>query len=488
MMRVYQISFPTRLALTYTAFFAVVLALLTAGVFLTTRQVLRDELEQHLRASANLINADFDTSNASLQRFFDSPEFLLQALPPSVAGLDAPGLYAQAVAPNGVVVATSATLESHPIPLDPASRTAALAGQMQFIETTIDGTAALMLVRPLTDDQQARGVLVMARSLGEIERTLTAVTWSLVVMSLLALLVAAQGGAWLTRQALRPIDEVARTARQIVHASDLARRVPVTSGSDAMAQLTGTINELLGRLEQLFTAQQRFVADVSHELRTPLAAMRSTLEVLRRGAASDPKMLAESLADLESEAQRLGSMANDLLLLARTELNANIARQPVALDELVLEVARDLRSLAEGVRLIPQFSEQVEVVGDRDRLKQALLNLVMNAIQHTPVGGSVRISLERTDAQVRLSVRDTGEGIPSGDLPHMFERYYRVNRDRSRATGGAGLGLAIVKWVADAHGGEVHVESAVGAGSCFTLALPYNSDARDTLEEAALVG
>jgi signal transduction histidine kinase len=471
-MRIQPLPFPIRLAVGYTGFFAVVLIVLTVGILLTVRQVLRDELERHLQTSAQLINADFDTRNVPLQNFFDSSSFLLRALPPSVAGLDTPGLYAQAVSPEGVVVAASASLENNLIPLDTTLHAAALAGQPQVVETYVDGSAALMLVRPLTDDQRPRGVLMIARSTGEIERTLTAVGWSLAVVSVIALVAAAQGGIWLTQRALRPVDEVARTARQIVYASDLARRVPQATSDDAMAELTGTINELLARLEQLFTAQQRFVADVSHELRTPLTAMRSTLEVLRRGAAADPKMLSESLTDLEAEALRLGRMANDLVLLARADLGVQMVRQRVALDELVLEVTRELHSLAGGVRLVPVFAEQIELEGDRDRLKQALLNLVVNALQHTAPGGTVWLMLSRSSDAVHLTVRDTGAGIPPVDLPHIFERFYRVDPDRSRATGGAGLGLSIARWVAEAHGGSIVVESVIGEGSTFTLHLP----------------
>jgi signal transduction histidine kinase len=293
-----------------------------------------------------------------------------------------------------------------------------------------------------------------------------------------------RGGAWLAERALSPVGEIARTAQQIVRAEDLAQRVPAGPADDELGQLAATINEMLERLEGLFTAQRRFVADVSHELRTPLTAMRGNLELLRRGVARDPAALDESLGAMEREVNRLVRLAGDLLLLAQAEAGLSLRREPVALDELVLEVVRELRPLADGVALTPEIAEQIEAMGDRDRLKQALLNVVVNALQHTPPGGSVRIALDRTSEQARLRVSDTGAGIAPEDLRRVFDRFYRVDKARSRGTGGAGLGLAIVKWIVEAHGGGVEVASVPGQGSTFILRLPVSQLARSSAPPA----
>src|SRR4029079_17275482 len=221
----------------------------------------------------------------------------------------------------------------------------------------------------------------------------------------------ARGGAWLTRAAFKPIDEVTRTAQSIVRAEDLSRRVPVPLAQDELQRLTVTVNDLLARLEGLFSAQRRFVADVSHELRTPLAAMQGNLEVLERGAARDPELLAESLADMRREVARLIRMANDLLLLAQSEVGVQRRGEPIELDTLLLEVHRELRPLANGVQLQLGHEDQVIVRGDRDRIKQALLNLGINALQHTRPGGIVTLSLSRTADSAALTVTDSGAGI-----------------------------------------------------------------------------
>jgi len=218
------------------------------------------------------------------------------------------------------------------------------------------------------------------------------------------------------------------------------------------------------------------VADVSHELRTPLAAMQGNLEVLDRGAARDPELLAESLADMRREVARLIRMANDLLLLAQSEAGVQLRDEPIELDTLLLEVHRDLRPLAGDVQLRLGHEDQIVVQGDRDRIKQALLNLGINALQHTPSGGTVTLGLTRQDDYAVLTVSDSGNGIAANDLPYIFDRFYRADRSRSRHQGGAGLGLAIVKWVAEAHNGRVEVTSAPGTGSQFSLLLPLKID------------
>jgi signal transduction histidine kinase len=305
-----------------------------------------------------------------------------------------------------------------------------------------------------------------------VEETLTSLLYILLGGGAIALVATSFGAAMLSRTALSPIDQVVSTAQGIVRAEDLGQRVPVPRSHDELQRLTITMNELLARLEALFTAQQRLVADVSHELRTPLAAMRGNLEVLERGAHRDPALLTESLADMQQETSRMIRMVNDLLLLAQSEARAQTSTALVELDTLLLEVHRELRALAGGVTLHIGAEDQVIIQGDRDRIKQALLNLGVNAIQHTPAGGSVTLGLEQCADFARISVIDTGSGIAPEDLPLIFKRFYRADRSRSRSGGGAGLGLAIVQHVAEIHGGRVAVESAPGKGSTFTMWLP----------------
>ncbi|MBI3741500.1 MAG: HAMP domain-containing protein, partial [Chloroflexi bacterium] len=265
-------------------------------------------------------------------------------------------------------------------------------------------------------------------------------------------------------------DHITQTARDISRAGDLARRIETKQTRDEVGRLAGTFNEMLTRIEELFRAQQRFVADVSHELRSPLTAIRGNLDLLRR----DDSNQAHALADIDSESARMQRLVNDLLLLAQADAGFQFRRDLIELDTIVLEIYRQTRVLAteRGVNVALGNEDQAQIIGDADRIKQMLLNLADNAIKYTSRGGTVTLSLERDAEWVRVLVADTGQGIPAQNIAHIFDRFYRVDADRSREKGGAGLGLAIAKWIAEAHGGKIIVESQVGKGSTFTVCLP----------------
>lgn len=462
----------TRLAITFVAFFAVALIALEVGAFLVVRQTLINSIDNELRLGAELLQKDFAQSNQTLLGYARGNKWVLVLNQPSVGNFERTNIYAQVFEQNGQLVASSPNLPLA-LEIEPDLFQRALNGEpvVQTI-TTPEGYSVRELLMPLQFRNQVIGVLQMARPMFETERALRVLLWVLLVAGVIVLAAAARGGVWLTRAALRPIDQITATAQSIVRAEDLSRRVPVPEPADELQRLTVTINELLARMEAMFVAQRRFVADVSHELRTPLAAMQGNLEVLSRGAARDPQLLQESLTDMRSEVNRLIRMVNDLLLLTQSEAGLQLRHEPVELDSLIFEVHRELRPLAGGLQLRIGAIDQVVIYGDRDRLKQALLNLTVNALQHTPAGGTVTLNLGQEGGTAWMQVRDTGIGIEPENLPFIFDRFYRAERSRSRAVGGAGLGLAIVKWIAEAHGGTIEVESTPHVGSCFTLRLP----------------
>jgi signal transduction histidine kinase len=250
-----------------------------------------------------------------------------------------------------------------------------------------------------------------------------------------------------------------------------------------VGQLAGAFNEMLERLESIFRAQRRFVADVSHELRTPLTTIRGNVDLLRRIGGTD----SESLCAIQKETDRMTRLVGDLLLLAQADAgHLPIAREPVLIDAVMAEIAHQTRVLVENrLQVIldcPQLEgdEPLIVRGDADRLKQLLLNLADNAIKYTPDGGQVFLCLSQTDGWVRLTVADTGSGIPPEDLPHIFDRFYRAEKSRWRKPSpseespgvGVGLGLSIAHWIAAAHGGHIEVQSERGKGSAFHVWLP----------------
>lgn len=316
------------------------------------------------------------------------------------------------------------------------------------------------------------GYLQLGSSLETVDQARRILLFVLGGGGLVAVVVAALVGMTTAQTALRPLGQVTETALQITRADDLSRRIPLTSPrTGEVGQLILAFNDTLERLENLFETQRRFLADVSHELRTPLTAIRGNVDLIRRMGEPD----AESLEAITSEVDRMTRMVQDLLLLAQAESGKlPMAREIVELDTLLLEVYKQGKVLAQDrleVRLGRE--DQARVVGDRDRLKQMLLNLVGNAIAYTPSGGQVTLGLTCVSDYARVTVSDTGPGIPQEELPHIFERFYRIDKSRRRLEGGgAGLGLSIAYWIARSHQGRIEVASEVGKGTTFSVWLP----------------
>jgi signal transduction histidine kinase len=279
---------------------------------------------------------------------------------------------------------------------------------------------------------------------------------------------------WLgTGQVLTPLEKVTLAAMNITNADDLSRRIP-NPGKDKneIGLLIDAFNQTLDRLEYLFNRQKRFMADVSHELRTPLTVIKGNVGLLRMMKEPDE----ESLASIETEVDRLTRMVGDLLLLAQAEagkLELNL--QPVELDTVLLEVLQQAKILA-GNRITIKLTEidQIQITGDRDRLKQVFINLLANAVKYTPQGGTVYLAIKKVGDQAQTVIEDTGPGIPAKDLPHIFERFYRGDKARTRSADGSsfGLGLSIAYWIIKNHNGRIEVKSKEGSGTTFSVWLP----------------
>jgi two-component system OmpR family sensor kinase len=326
-----------------------------------------------------------------------------------------------------------------------------------------------VITRPAED---VLGYLQLASSMAEVEFVRESLLYGLGAGGTLALLVAGLIGYIAAGAALSPLEEVTSTALQITRADDLSRRIPIMGPpAGEVGSLILAFNETLERLEGLFQTQRRFMADVSHELRTPLTTIRGNIDLIKQMGEADE----ESLEAISIEVDRMTRMVRDILLLAQAETGKlPLAKEVVELDTLMLEVFQQAKVLA-NKRLALEIGreDQANVIGDRDRIKQILLNLIANAIEHTPDGGTIKLDLACEGNQARLSVIDTGPGIPEEELPLIFERFYRRDPSRKRkSSGGAGLGLSIAYWIAKMHGGDLRVESTVGEGSCFELILP----------------
>jgi heavy metal sensor kinase len=289
----------------------------------------------------------------------------------------------------------------------------------------------------------------------------------------LAVLVAIGGGYLLVGRALAPVDRIARKAEQITQ-HNLSERLPVARTAEELERLCLSLNLMIGRLEDAFLNSQRFVADASHELRTPLTAMRAELESLASDVRQKPE-LRETLGSLLEEVERLTRIVEQLFALSRLDAGeAQAEWVPFDLAELAATTAEQMSLLAEdkGITVDCDAKERVMVEGDRARLKQVVVNLLDNAIKYTPANGAIHLRAATDNGQAVLEVSDNGIGIPADSLPHVFDRFFRVDKARTRDPGGAGLGLAIVKSISTAHGAQVEVESGNGRGSCFRVKFP----------------
>jgi heavy metal sensor kinase len=288
-----------------------------------------------------------------------------------------------------------------------------------------------------------------------------------------ALALSGGAGYLLARTALAPMDRLRRSTEEIT-ADRLDRRLPGSDSRDELGRLTRTLNAMIARLERSFAEVRRFTADASHELRTPLTAIRTEAEVaLARPL--NPADCQQLLGSILEECDRLARLTDQLLALAREDAAAaRQAHEPVDLAALVRGVVETMRPLAEagGLRLRLDAGGAVEVRGDGARLREVFYNLVDNAIKYTAEGGEVEVRSGQAGREAVVTVRDTGAGIPPEHLPHVFDRFYRVDKARSREQGGTGLGLSIARSIVTAHGGAIKLESAPGHGTTCTVTLP----------------
>jgi heavy metal sensor kinase len=312
-------------------------------------------------------------------------------------------------------------------------------------------------------------------------------SWIAVAASPFLVLLSGLGGYWLSKRAMAPVDEIAQTARSISE-QNLSKRLIVPKPKDELRRLVETLNEMLSRLESAFKRMTQFTADASHELRTPIAIIRTTAEYLQQKQRSVSEY-EEATAQILAEAELTSELIEKLMTLARADSQAvELSFSSLDLCNVVSEVIASVTALTESKQLSLSVSapeHPVFIWADRHAIRRLLLILIDNAIKYTGPGGRIVVSVAVSSEGVQLEVRDSGIGISSSDLQHVFERFYRADKIRSRESGGAGLGLAIAKWIADVHRARIEVHSALEKGSAFCVVF-----ATDTIhaDDEGLIG
>jgi heavy metal sensor kinase len=294
----------------------------------------------------------------------------------------------------------------------------------------------------------------------------------------IVIVVAIGAGSYLAKKSFSKINQVIETANMIT-ADRLHDRIPEHNAKDEVGKIISTFNEMISRLDVSFQQVKQFSADASHELRTPLSVMRTQLETALNANVSldDLKTIAANCLD---ETMRMATIIDNLLLLARADAEQDvIEREPVDLKKLVHETYDESIIIAsqKDITVTLRNTDEAMIVGDEQRLRQMLLNLIDNAIKYNRNNGRIDIGLSRENGAGRIYISDTGIGIPDSEIPRIFDRFYRVDRARSRALGGTGLGLSIVHWIVKAHGGSIHVKSKLGQGTEFSVTIPLRQNA-----------
>jgi len=465
-------SVRTRLTLWYVSVLALVLVAFSLGVYFLLTRSLYERLDGGLRAT-------LDAMVVSLEREIAEPESPKQAAVSTVEELFYPHQALAVFDAEGRLMAERTSQDGYRAQL-PAL--ALIPGQGVYLytapEVKDDAGIRIGVRRVKVATSGPAYVIAVGQSLETVTEELELLRHVFAVAVPAVLVLAGLGGWFLARKSLRPVVTMSDRARQL-GAENLDERLPVSNPRDELGRLAGAFNELLARLEASFAQQRQFMADASHELRTPLGVIQTaagvTLERERRGEGD----YREALKLISEQARRLTRVVEDMFMLARVDAGRHpLHRSHFYLDELLGETARAAAVLAarKGVEIDMTGLPETLYEGDEDLLRRMVLNLLDNAIKHTPAGGQVRLGLRREESKYLITVTDTGGGIPPEAQPNIFERFYRADKARARAQAGngsgAGLGLAISRWIAEAHEGALELERSDETGSTFVASLP----------------
>ena len=460
-------SLRTRLIAGLVALVTVGLLVANVATYSALQSFLLERVDEQLSAAVEPVALDLESRIRAQRGGRPGPRALIPA-----------GTYAVLVGADGAVLAELALRNDGPAPRLPVGLGTQQSETWHTVTAREGGERLRLVSTPVGLAGGANGSLVLSVPLTDVEQTLRRLVAIEVTVSLIVLALLAAAGLWVVRLGLRPLGRM-EVAAGAIAAGDLGRRIDDADDRTEVGRLGLALNAMLGHLESAFAERteserrlRRFVADASHELRTPLTSIRGYAELFRRGAADRPEDLANAMRRIEEEAKRMGVLVDDLLLLARLDQGRPLDRRPIDLVTVAEDAVADAGAAAPGRRFVLDAPSSVVVEGDEARLRQVAANLVSNATVHTPPDTTVRVRVAQEGDTAILQVADDGPGFTPEHAARVFERFYRGDESRTRASGGTGLGLSIVAAIAEAHGGRATVTSAPGAGATFTVSLP----------------
>jgi heavy metal sensor kinase len=451
-----------RFALSLTALILAFLAAFGAGVYFTFSRSEYAEVEDALSLSAEQVLASLYEDNGSIQMPTQDPNASHLA---EFSAFTQRGLTLMILSREGDILEAVGPYGDSPIPVSPSLSHP----KVQTLPETEQNDRIRVYVLPILEGGHLLGWVQTMQGLGSTEETLDRLRTVLLIGTGVLSVLAGFAGYFLAGRALAPIDEITDTARRI-STEDLSARLDLPDTGDEVSRLANTFDQMLGRIESGFARERQFTSDASHELRTPLTAMKTILNVMRDGE-RPAQEYREALDDLAEETDRLQGLVENLLQLARGENGLKLHEEEIDLSLLLADVADSLRPLADNKHLLLtcDLPPSLVISGDTDQLIRLIVNLLDNAVKYTEQG-TITLSAHERDGYAVIEFADTGIGIPSEHLPHIFKRLYTV--DPARSSGGAGLGLSIARQIVQAHGGRIEVQSEAGNGTRFTVYLP----------------
>ena len=465
-------SIRSRLTAWYVTLLAIILILFSVllNYFLAKR--LHESVDNSLTVSATVV------ATSATMRLGDSPLPGLNQLFEQFMNQGNLNKFYRIYDGSGNVGSRSKNISASQFPLSQPAYADALEGKNSYETFTVGGQQPIRVITmPILFEGKLINLVQVGTSLEAVQETLRNLKIFLFTAVPSVLILAALFARFMARRALKPISRIIDTAREIGQGQELSKRIPVLKIKDELGQLALTFNEMMNRLENSFAQMRQFSSDASHELRTPLTVLKGQNELIL-SKQRKPEEYQEVISSNLEEINYMSKVLEDLFVLSKSDENqVNLDYKPVDLRALVEEVCKHAEILAEekNIKIIIAFLEPIEIKGDEVRLRQMVWNVLQNGIKYTQQGGELKISLQNEGDFALLTIQDTGIGIPEEDLLLIFNRFYRVDKARTRDEGGSGLGLSICRQIAEAHKGKIEVESKLGVGTRFKIRLPSSA-------------
>ena len=457
-----------KLTLWYGGILALILVTFCGFVYMYFQSSLQKSIDHKIKSIAEVLSSSMTETHS--QSLFGNFERYLE----NTLGKKPKGKFIQIIDASGKIGARLNDLEAEAVPVSFTTLERALRGEIVYETIETARPRLRMITMPILENKKVTSIVQVGSSLEEFEDTMK----RLLIIMIVSIITATGGtivvGYFMAKKTMKPVDQIRRTAVKIT-SSNLDERIELKGRKDELGRLAETFNAMIARLKDSFQRINQFSIDVSHELKTPLTILKGETELALRKERTNEEYKKSLQSNLE-EIDRMSRIIDDLLLLSKAETkDIRLNLEKVDLRDLLADVCLNMKIFGEnkGVEIIARDLDDIRIIGDELKLRRMITNIVENGIKYGRSGGYVAVSSQKQNGYACINVKDNGPGISSGDIKYIFDRFYRADRSRKRASG-SGLGLSISKWIAQAHRGTIEVESTPAAGSLFTIKLPMS--------------